>query len=79
MRVDVELPSMGDDAENEAVVAYWAAEVGAQLEEGDDLVELTTDKAAFTLPAPRRGRLVERRVAEGDAVSVGDVLCVLEV
>lgn len=79
MRVDVELPSMGDDAESEAVVAYWAAEVGAQLDEGDDLVELTTDKAAFTLPAPRRGRLVERRVAEGDSVSVGDVLCVLEV
>ena len=78
MRVEVELPSMGDDAENEAVVAYWVVEEGAHLDEGDDLVELTTDKAAFTLPSPRRGRLIERRVAEGDTVSVGDVLCVLE-
>jgi len=79
MRVEVELPSMGEDAEDLANVAYWLVEVGDEVSEGDDLVELTTDKAAFNLPSPASGTVVELEVEEGDDVSVGDVLCVLEV
>lgn len=80
MRIDAVLPSLGDeeDAVQTATIAFWLAEVGANLQEGDDLVELTTDKAAFVVPAPAAGRLVERRVGEGDAVRVGDVLGILE-
>jgi len=80
MRFDVVLPSLGDesDAVTEGTVAVWHAENGATVAEGDDLVELTTDKAAFVLPAPKAGTVVERRVNEGDKVAVGDVLCVLE-
>jgi pyruvate/2-oxoglutarate dehydrogenase complex dihydrolipoamide acyltransferase (E2) component len=81
MRFEVILPSLGDDedAVSGGAISFWLAEMNALLEEGDDFVELTTDKAAFVVPCPRRGTLVEKRVQEGNRVSVGDVLGVLDV
>ena len=79
MRFEVKLPSLGEDATDDAEVALWSVKAGASVTEGDDLVEVTTDKAAFTLPSPKTGTVVEQRVAEGGKVSVGDVLCVLDV
>jgi len=80
MRVDVPLPSLGDDddAVTGGKVAFWLAEVGDSLSEGDDLLELTTDKAAFVVPCPDAGRLVEKCVAEGDEIEVGQVVAALE-
>lgn len=78
MRIEVELPDLGQDAEEKATVTFWLAELGEEVSEGDDLLELTTDKAAFTVPSPKAGVLVERLVEEGDEVCVGDVLCILE-
>ena len=78
MRIEVTLPSMGEDAESEATVAFWSVEVGDRIGEGDDLVDLTTDKAAFTVPSPASGCIVERMIKEGDEVSVGDIICVID-
>ncbi len=81
MRYEVSLPSLGDDADavTGGTVSAWLAEVGDVLEEGDDLLELTTDKAAFVLPSPVAGTVTEQCVAEGDAVAVGDLLCIFEI
>ena len=79
MRVEVTLPDMGEDTVEAVTVAGWLAQDGTDLQDGDDLLELTTDKAAFVLPAPRAGRLVERRVSTGDTVRVGEVVCIFEV
>lgn len=79
MRIDITLPTLGEDAIEKATLAYWLVEVGDQVDEGTDLIELTTDKAAFTLPAPQSGQLVEKCVGEGDEISVGDTLCVMDV
>ena len=80
MQFEVTLPSFGDeDEEDEATVAYWLANEGDTLEEGDDLIELTTDKAAFTVPCPKAGVLGEKLVDEGQEVCAGDVLCILEI
>lgn len=80
MKVDICLPSLGDDddAVTGGTVSEWLAADGP-VTEGDDLLELTTDKAAFVLPAPRSGALVERKVKEGDHVKVGDVICIFDV
>ena len=77
MKIDVCLPSLGDDddAVTGGTIAEWLAKPGP-ITEGDDLLELTTDKAAFVLPAPRSGTLVEYKVREGDHVKVGDVICI---
>jgi len=78
MRYKVTLPSLGEDTEEGATVSFWLVAEGDKVRKGDDLVELTTDKAAFTLPSPKNGTLVEKLVEEDDEVHVGDGLCVLE-
>jgi pyruvate/2-oxoglutarate dehydrogenase complex dihydrolipoamide acyltransferase (E2) component len=78
MRMQVELPSLGEDASDEATVAFWLVQEGSTVQEGDDLVELTTDKAAFNVPAPASGTVQEICVHEGDEVTPGTVLCVLD-
>lgn len=78
MKYEVKLPNLGDDAAEEATVSYWLVEEGDLVHEGDDLVEMTTDKAAFSVQAPKSGTVLEKLVEEGDEVTVGDVLCLLE-
>lgn len=80
MKIEIYLPSLGDDDDAVAggTISAWLVKEGP-VAEGDDLLELTTDKAAFVLPAPRTGTLVERKVEPGDAVKVGDVICIFEV
>jgi pyruvate/2-oxoglutarate dehydrogenase complex dihydrolipoamide acyltransferase (E2) component len=79
MRYEVTLPDLGDDTVSTATVSLWLADEGNIVTEDDDLVEMVTDKAAFTVPAPKTGTMVERLVEEDDEVSVGDVLCIIEI
>lgn len=80
MRYEVTLPSLGDEDDTVTVAkaSQWLAQKGDALKAGDDLLEIVTDKAAFVVPAPKEGTLIDFCLAEGDAVSVGDILCVLE-
>ena len=75
---EVILPSLGEDASDTATISRWLVAEGATVEEGDDLVEMTTDKAAFNVPSPAAGTVSEISAAEGDDVAVGDILCVLK-
>ena len=79
MRFEVKLPSLGEEGVETVTVSLWLVDEGRTVRKGDDLIEITTDKAAFTLPAPRKGTLTERIVGEGDEVAVGDVLCIFDV
>jgi pyruvate/2-oxoglutarate dehydrogenase complex dihydrolipoamide acyltransferase (E2) component len=79
MRVDIVLPDLGEDAVQDVTVSAWLAKKGARLSEGDDLLEITTDKAAFCVPCPKDGTLAELSVGEGDVIHVGDVVGALEV
>lgn len=71
--VDIVLPELGEGVEK-ATVSYWYVQEGGEIKEGDDAVELTTDKATFNLPSPATGRLKEILAQEGDEVKVGEVL-----
>ncbi len=79
MLVEVGLPDLGEDTDAIVKVSTWLIEIGAHVHEGDELIELTTDKAAFTLPAPQGGSVLEQCVCEGDEISVGEIICILEV
>jgi pyruvate/2-oxoglutarate dehydrogenase complex dihydrolipoamide acyltransferase (E2) component len=78
MPLDVTLPSLGEDAADEATIGYWLVVEGDKVREGDDLVEMTTDKAAFSVPSPADGTVARIVASEGDVVRVGDVLCTFE-
>lgn len=79
MMYEVILPDLGDDSVEMAVVTLWLADEGDIVNVDDDLVEMTTDKAAFTVPSPKAGTLDEKLVEEDDEVKVGDVICILDI
>ena len=77
--IDVPLPDLGEDAADEARVAFWYVDVGEALAEGDDLVQMLTDKATFDVPSPATGKIVELMADEEQTVKIGGLLCRLEV
>ena len=76
--MDVRLPDLGEDAGDTAKVTFWYFKEGDEVKEGEDLVEMMTDKATFNVPSPASGTLREVRAAESADVNVGDVLGVIE-
>ncbi len=62
----------------EATISYWHFEEGDRIEEGEDLVEIATDKSTLNIPAPCSGILTEVFYEEGDIVEVGEVLATIE-
>lgn len=78
MAFEVKVPPLGDDAPDEAEVSFWYVEEGEAIEEGQDMVEMVTDKAAFTVPAPVSGTLKAIVATEGDKVKVDQVLAIVE-
>lgn len=78
MRVEVKLPDLGEDAPNEATVSFFYAEEGGKVKEGDDLVEMVTDKASFNVPAPATGTVTEILAKEEDIIEVGQTLAIIE-
>ena len=54
------------------------ADIGAMVAAGDVLLLLESMKMEVPVEAPIAGKLVELRIAEGEAVAEGQALAVLE-
>jgi 2-oxoglutarate dehydrogenase E1 component len=75
--VEVPLPALGESV-TEGVVGTWRKQVGDQVAAGETLVEIQTDKVDAELPAPVGGTVTEILVPEGESVSVGTVLALIQ-
>ncbi len=75
--MDIKVPDIGD-FKDVPVVAVLVA-VGDRVEKEDPLIELESDKATMEVPSPNAGTVTEIRVKEGDAISEGDVILVMDV
>jgi pyruvate dehydrogenase E2 component (dihydrolipoamide acetyltransferase) len=73
---EVTMPVLGLTMEQGAIVA-WLKEVGDQVEAGEPLFMVETDKATSDAPAPASGTLARIVSAEGDTVAVGAVIAYL--
>jgi len=78
MEHEVKLPELGEDAGDEATVSFFHFEEGDEVKEGDALVEMVTDKAAFDVPSPASGVLKKILADEDQVVRVGEALAVIE-
>ncbi len=74
---EVKLPELGEEI-NEATISYWLHQEGDKVKEGEDLVEMTTDKATFCVPVPVSGILKEISAEEGEVIKVGQKLASIE-
>jgi 2-oxoglutarate dehydrogenase E1 component len=67
---------MGESV-SEGIVSRWLKAVGDTVDEGEPLVEVTTDKVDVEVPAPATGRLTQIVAAEGETVAVGATLALI--
>lgn len=74
---EVKLPELAQGV-NKASISYWHRSEGEAVKEGEDLVELVTDKATFNMPSPASGILKKVLASEGTEVKVGQVLAHIE-
>lgn len=75
--IDIKLPALAEGVDR-ASVSYWFKQPGDMVKEGEDLVELVTDKATFSMPSPAAGKIKELLVSEGDNAEVGQSIAVIE-
>jgi pyruvate/2-oxoglutarate dehydrogenase complex dihydrolipoamide acyltransferase (E2) component len=71
------LPELGENIQK-ATISYWYFQEGEKVQEKDDLVEISTDKATFNLPSPCSGLLREIFFHEGETVNIGEILAMIE-
>jgi pyruvate dehydrogenase E2 component (dihydrolipoamide acetyltransferase) len=76
MTTEVKVPDIGD-FKNVPVINILV-KVGDTVAKEDPLLELESDKATMEVPSPAAGKVVEIKVAEGDKVSEGTVIVLLE-
>ncbi|MDX1960502.1 MAG: lipoyl domain-containing protein [Leptospiraceae bacterium] len=74
--LDLRVPDLGDSDKIELV--KWLVTIGEEVMEGQELLELVTDKANFPVESPFPGILTEVFVQAGSVVKKDDVLGRLE-
>ena len=73
MAHDIVMPRLSDSME-EGTILRWLKSPGDQVELGEELVEIETDKANMVYEAPAGGTLIETLGAEGDTLAIGEVI-----
>ena len=74
--MEVKVPDIGDF--KDVPVISVLVSVGDTVAAEDPLIELESDKATMEVPSPSAGKIKEIKVSEGDKVSEGTVIMVLE-
>lgn len=73
---ELKTPDLGDTDKIELI--KWYTSVGETIKEGQEILELVTDKAAFPVEAPVNGVLSEIRVPAGAIVQKYEILGIME-
>lgn len=75
--IEVTLENLPGGA-GEATVQAWHFEEGDAVMKGDEIAELSMEEGTVTITAPVSGILAEVYYDEGEAVTLGEVLCLIE-
>ncbi|HEX5901148.1 MAG TPA: biotin/lipoyl-containing protein, partial [Solirubrobacteraceae bacterium] len=76
--VDIVTPAGGESV-TEGTILEWSVKVGDTVEDGQAVVEISTDKVDMELPAPTAGTITEILAEEGETVTVGQVIARMKV
>lgn len=77
MATEIKLPVLGEGLKGGDVLEVKVA-VGDQVQPGQTLVEIEAEKSTVEVPAPMPGMITQILVKKGDAVTVGQPLCLFE-
>ncbi|MBH48241.1 MAG: dihydrolipoyllysine-residue succinyltransferase [Halobacteriovorax sp.] len=75
MSIEVKIPQIGESV-TEVTLASWMVADGDQVEEGDNLCEIESDKANMELPAEVSG-VISIKAEEGSELKIGEVIATI--
>ena len=76
MILEMKVPSPGESI-TEVEIAEWLVQDGDYVEKDQAIAEVDSDKATLELPAEASG-IITLKAEEGDAVAVGQVVCLID-
>jgi pyruvate dehydrogenase E2 component (dihydrolipoamide acetyltransferase) len=74
--MDVRLPRLGEGADSGVIATVFVKE-GDQIQKDQPVLEIESEKAVATIPAPAGGTVSKILVKEGDEIRVGSLILVL--
>jgi pyruvate dehydrogenase E2 component (dihydrolipoamide acetyltransferase) len=77
MATEIKLPELGENIEEGEVVDVKVA-VGAEVKQGQAVLEVEAEKSTVEVPSPSAGRISQMLVKKGDKVKTGQALFLLE-
>ncbi|MFL6556267.1 MAG: biotin/lipoyl-containing protein, partial [Bacillus sp. (in: firmicutes)] len=75
--VEIKVPELAESI-TEGTISQWLINIGDQVNKGDSVVELETDKVNIELNAEHSGVVTKVLKEPGDIVEVGDVIAIIE-
>lgn len=76
MVLEMKVPSPGESI-TEVEIAEWLVQDGDYVEKDQAIAEVDSDKATLELPA-EQGGIITLKAQAGDAVAVGEVVCLID-
>ncbi|HEX7465744.1 MAG TPA: biotin/lipoyl-containing protein, partial [Usitatibacter sp.] len=77
MQVEVKVPQLSESV-SEATLVAWRKKAGEPVKRDENLIDVETDKVVLELPAPADGVLVRIVKNDGESVTSGEVIAVID-
>ncbi|HXF80046.1 MAG TPA: 2-oxoglutarate dehydrogenase complex dihydrolipoyllysine-residue succinyltransferase [Usitatibacter sp.] len=77
MQVEVKVPQLSESI-SEATLVAWRKKAGEAVARDENLIDVETDKVVLELPAPSDGVLAKIIKKDGDSVTSGEVIAVID-
>jgi pyruvate/2-oxoglutarate dehydrogenase complex dihydrolipoamide acyltransferase (E2) component len=75
--MELRLPELSEET-SEAVITAWHVPENGRVEKDQDLVEVTTDKATFDIPAPCGGVLTKIMKKNGETAKADEIIAEIQ-
>ena len=73
MATDITMPRLSDSME-EGTIIKWLVSEGDEVERGQEIAEIETDKANMNFESDTAGTVIELIASEGDTLAIGEVI-----
>ena len=77
MKIEVKVPQLSESV-SEASLLTWNKQIGEAVTEGESLIDIETDKVVLELPAIKSGVLTKILKQNGEKVTSGEVIAMLD-
>src|SRR5258706_16162307 len=77
MQIEVKVPQLSESV-SEATLVAWRKKAGESVKRDENLIDIETDKVVLELPAPADGVIAKIIKNDGDTVTSGEVIAVLD-